>query len=65
MSLKYEKPLIVPFNSVGDETGMGLCNPGVSNLAGPCSTGGSAPTGDCRDGGTAGSKCKVGTTGGA
>jgi hypothetical protein len=63
MSLKYEKPLIVPFNSVADETGMGLCNPGTTNPAGQCSLGSSAPGGNCRDGTTAGAKCQAGGTG--
>lgn len=63
MSLKYEKPLIVPFNSIGDETGLGACGPGVSAPAGKCQNGGTAPAGNCLSGTTAGGQCNTGTAG--
>jgi len=63
MSLKYEKPLIIPLNSVGDETGLGACSPGVSPAVGKCQAGGTAAGGNCQAGTTAGGQCIVGTTG--
>lgn len=60
MSLKYEKPLIIPLNSVGDETGLGACSPGGSPAAGKCSAGGTAPGGNCQIGTAAGGNCLAG-----
>jgi len=48
MSLKYEKPLIVPLNSARDETGLGLCKVGQTDV------------GDCGQGNNALGKCKPG-----
>ncbi len=54
MSLKYEKPLIIPLNSTSDETGLGHCQPtGISDVA------------QCKAGTRAVSKCTAGTTPGA
>jgi hypothetical protein len=60
MSSKYEKPLIIPFKSSSDETGLGLCKPGVTDT-GQCRAGTTAAPGQCRDGNTA-SGCSNGTS---
>ncbi len=54
MSLKYEKPLIIPLNSTGDEAGLGHCQP----------TGQSDPA-QCKVGTRAASFCKTGNNAGA
>ena len=53
MSPKYEKPLIIPFNSLKDETGLGLCKPFGATDAGQCRTGTLATPGNCKSGSTA------------
>ena len=50
MSLKYEKPKILPFRSGRDEAVMGQA----------CA-GGSSAAGDCRPAGNSANKCQVGT----
>lgn len=61
MPLKYEKPMIIPFNSEG-QTGMGRCSNGTSELGGNCSTG-VTPSGKCSLGTSAtSSNCQDGTT---
>ena len=52
MSSRYEKPLIIPFNSSSDDTGVGLCKSGSTD-AGQCKVGGTATPGQCRDGNVA------------
>ncbi len=61
MSPKYEKPLIIPFNSLKDETGLGLCKPLGSTDAGQCRTGSTATPGACKNGSTAGG-CNSGSS---
>ena len=51
MSLKYEKPLIIPLNSTSDETGLGHC------LAT-----GQSDAQQCKAGTRAVLKCNAGTT---
>jgi hypothetical protein len=61
MALKYEKPLIIPLSSDGDETGLGLsCAAGTTYAAGNCSPGGNAGN-QCRTGSLAGGNCGPGT----
>lgn len=59
MSLKYEKPLIIPFGSDRDEIGLGLCQPSGSGDAGLCGDGNRAG-GDCKSGTAATAKCAPG-----
>lgn len=61
MSPKYEKPLIIPFNSLKDETGLGLCKPVGVTDAGQCRAGITATPGDCKAGTTA-VGCSVGSS---
>jgi hypothetical protein len=57
MTLKYEKPKIIPFNAGPGETGAGLCNDGSAD-AQKCQTG-SLPEGRCQtDGNSAAGDCK-------
>ena len=51
MSLKYEKPLIIPLNSTSDETGLGHCQPT-----------GNSDTQQCKTGNRAVAKCKTGNS---
>lgn len=59
MSLKYEKPLIIPFGSDRDETGLGLCSPSGSRDSGNCNNGNQAG-GECKQGPAATGKCAPG-----
>lgn len=59
MSSKYEKPLIIPFNSSSDETGLGACKAGGTD-AGQCKSGGAAGAA-CNTGSVA-VNCSVGTS---
>lgn len=73
MSLKYEKPLIIPLNDLRAETGLGAktcldgsaaaghCNSG-GTPADKCFTGSSAPAANCFTGETAGNACQTGLT---
>ena len=60
MSLKYEKPVLIQFNSDGDEIGLGLtCSFGSGFDGGNCIPGGSAG-GKCQaNGSAAGAKCQT------
>jgi len=49
MSLKYEKPLIVPLNSPSDETGLGHCQPTGNSDVQQCKIGNRANAG-CKSG---------------
>ncbi len=60
MSLKYEKPKIIPFNSDRGETGMGICNNGTAESGGNCTWGGTASL-KCNTGGNASGWCQSGT----
>ncbi len=62
MSLKYERPKIIPFNAGPGETGVGMCNYGSADLA-KCQTG-NTPEGRCQtNGNSAPGECKsVGNT---
>lgn len=59
MSSKYEKPLIIPFNSSSDETGLGTCKSGQTDV-GQCKSGGTA--GAACDDGSVATNCSVGTS---
>ena len=56
MSLKYEKPLIIPFNSDRDETGLGSCSPGGTFTTAKCQSGNEAGV-KCQTGGSAEGSC--------
>ncbi len=62
MSLKYEKPLIVPFNTDEDETGLGLCESGqVFSQTGRCQATGNAAAGGCKGGNNPVGECTGGS----
>ena len=61
MSMRYEKPLIIPFDTGKDETGLGACAPtGSGFLTGHCNPTGSNAGKNCSDGGIA-KNCIAGT----
>ena len=57
MSLKYEKPLFIPFKTEKEETVLGKCATG-SGDADACQTGNSAGTACQPTGNSAGTKCQ-------
>lgn len=58
MSQKYEKPVIIPFNSDGDDVGLGAvtCAAGTGFSLGNCAPGGAASN-QCKAGSLAGGNC--------
>ena len=63
MSMKYEKPLVIPLNPEGDETGLGVCSPVGSGFStGQCNPFGNTAGKNCADGTGPSLNCVTGTS---
>ena len=62
MTAKYEKPLIIPFDTDKDDTGMGACAPtGSAFITGHCNPMGTSAGKNCKNGGIADQNCISGS----